>query len=101
MQNRLTTSHVAKMDGKVKDGKPHDFLRRSSSSLTRLLKLGKDKRVDNFVGTSSSLRKSTSRHRSVERTPASASASKFDKSKGNKNYNQKIISKSSIPNLIH
>jgi len=99
VQNRLTTSHVAKMDGKVKGGKPHDFLRRSSSSLTRVLKLGK--RVDNFVGTQSSLRKSTSRQRSVERTPASASASKFDKSKSSKNYNQKIISKSSIPNLIH
>lgn len=51
VQNRLTTSHLAKK----KDGKPHQFLKRSSSSLTRLTKIGglNSKKVNNFMGNNS------------------------------------------------
>lgn len=97
VQNRLTTSHIAKM----KDGKPHQFLRRSSSSLTRLLKVGgQNRQVNNFLGSSSALRKSGSRQMSEGRSSLSRSGAKLTSTKPKK-YNQKIISKSSIPNQIH
>ena len=71
-----TYANGEKYVGAMKDGKPHQFLKRSSSSLTRQTKingLNNNKKVNNFLGNNSSLRKSSHSRQGSEKRGHSAS----------------------------